>query len=1565
MKSKDLLALSSVSLVGASAAFATSDYGPAVDHIITACAKYYTSGYGHQFCVVHDMEGYYQTGISYISRCDISVSCHYLANGLTDYAGDAPAGELSQLVSEDNYAWHAGCWNRHSLATEHEGFASNPAWFTEDMYQASAGLYRHWCDKFGIPKDRNHIVGHYQWQDSAWVTWVINNLGFDPRCNTHTDPGPYWDWSHYMDLIINGNYVNPPYWFSSGTDGWTVGNSLGALGYNNTDWPGIIYADQTGSDAFFYSPATSYTGGAEASVNVRVFPQGGTTANHDMQMFFISASDSTWSAAKSSPAVGYTAQNTWATINLDVNAASSSYYNQTIKQLRLDVDNNNSATRWIVDRVVPQSTPRWRFDADASGWTAINALTALAWTGTGWPGIVYTDQVGNDPQLVSPFMFYWGAMNDQVHVRVYPQNGTTANHNMQLFFSSASDGTFSEANSMTVYYTAKDVWADVYFSVGQRANWSADPILWLRIDPDQTNQGNRWIIDSVQIEHAAAAVGIAAPTIGQPPQALSVNQGSSATFSVFPNGTAPFTYQWRKNTANIGSATGSTYTVASAQPADAASYSVVVSNPGGSVTSSGAPLTVNATAPSITAQPANQTVTAGYPTTFSVTAAGTAPLSYQWRKNGSSLGGGTASVLTLNNVQTANQGSYSVVITNTSGTVTSSDATLTVLNTPPFITTQPQSQTVVAGASATFSAVAGGAIPLSYQWRLNGADISGATLSAYTRNNLQSGDAGTYGVVVTNSFGSAPSGAATLTVNVPPTITTQPQSQAVIQGSNVTFTASANGTAPLFFRWRKGGTAISGATGTSYSLSNVQAADAGTYAVVVTNATGSATSGDAVLTVFVPPSITTQPQSQSVVAGAGATFSVVASGTIPLSYQWRQDGTNIPGATASSYTRNNVQPADAGSYSVVVANQVGSLFSANAVLAVATVPQITAQPQGQTVSAGASAIFTVTATGGLPLAYQWRCNGVNLSGATGSSYTRSNIQSADVGLYSVVVSNAYGRVTSTEASLSLAAAIAFQDTFESGNLGQWTTVASPATDLAISTTQNHTSGGGYSAAQDSTGDDMYHNFGSYSGHTKLSCYCYDDGTSSKSFAEIRCYTGGSYPGSLSQVLAIGKYNGVTASGEIFDSHKYQLRVLYPSASMGWMNCATNSAGGMRAAGWHKFSIERLADGTTVNFTVDDVATRTVAGVAAQDWNTVLIGGGSGSTAITAYYDDVLVEYFDPPGVATQPADQTVTAGGSATFSVTATNNPQSYQWRLNGTNLPGATSTSLVIGNAQDTDAGDYAVLVANGAGVVLSASASLTVIGLPSITTPPQDQNVAAGATAIFTVTATGNGPLGYQWNFNAAAIAGATGTSYTCLNAQSANAGSYAVVVSNAGGAVTSAPAILTVNHPPVLGGFSNRTIHAGATLRFTALASDPDPGQGWSFSLEPGAPAGAAIDAVSGWLTWPTSAAHLNTTNAVTVRVTDTGTPALSDARSFTIVVVGLPVLAAGITSNHVVLSWRAIAGQTYRVQAKFELGDAEWTDVTDVQAAGETATLVDSLELGGLITPRKFYRIRVLE
>ena len=370
---------------------------------------------------------------------------------------------------------------------------------------------------------------------------------------------------------------------------------------------------------------------------------------------------------------------------------------------------------------------------------------------------------------------------------------------------------------------------------------------------------------------------------------------------------------------------------------------------GGSTGSTVVTITVNpaATAPSITSQPGNQTVTAGQTASFSVTASGTAPLSYQWRKNGVNIAGATSSSYTTPATTTTDSGSsFSVVVSNSAGSATSNNATLTVnaAAVAPSITSQPSSQTVTAGQTASFSVTASGTAPLTYQWRKNGTNITGATSSSYTTPATTTTDSGSaFSVVVTNSAGSATSNAATLTVNaaaVAPSITSQPSSQTVTAGQTATFAVGATGTAPMSYQWKKNGTNISGATSSSYTTPATATTDSGsTFSVSISNSAGSVTSNSAALTVnqasVVAPSITTQPVSQAVSAGQTATFSVLANGTAPMSYQWKRNGTNITGATASSYTTAATTTSDSGStFSVLVSNTAGSATSNNATLTV-------------------------------------------------------------------------------------------------------------------------------------------------------------------------------------------------------------------------------------------------------------------------------------------------------------------------------------------------------------------------------------------------------------------------------------------------------------------------------------------------------------------------------------------------------------------------------------------------------------------------------------------------------
>ena len=436
-----------------------------------------------------------------------------------------------------------------------------------------------------------------------------------------------------------------------------------------------------------------------------------------------------------------------------------------------------------------------------------------------------------------------------------------------------------------------------------------------------------------------------APAITTQPDSQSVATGETATFSVTATGST-LSYQWKKNGTTIAGATSSTYTTPITSSADSGTkYSVSVSNTAGAVTSNTATLAVldKAVAPAITTQPADQTAITGQTATFSVSATGTS-LKYQWKKADKDIPGATLRTYTTPATSSADSGArYSVSVSNSLSTVTSNTVTLTVSDTAvaPSISSQPTAQSVNEGQTATFSVTATGTAPLIYQWQKDSTDISGATSSTYTTPATSSTDNGAqYSVVVFNGAGTVISSKATLTVTATvekPAITTQPAAQTVTAGQSATFSVTATGTSPGY-QWKKNGTDIPSATASTYTTEATSNADIGAalaYSVVVSNSAGSVTSSAAALTVNSSITISAQPTAQTITAGDMATFSVTATGTGELFYQWKKSGTVIPGATNSSYTTPAMGYAGNGAeYSVVLTDSVGTTTSSTARLTV-------------------------------------------------------------------------------------------------------------------------------------------------------------------------------------------------------------------------------------------------------------------------------------------------------------------------------------------------------------------------------------------------------------------------------------------------------------------------------------------------------------------------------------------------------------------------------------------------------------------------------------------------------
>ncbi|WP_214410470.1 golvesin C-terminal-like domain-containing protein [Sphaerisporangium fuscum] len=209
-------------------AAAAADY-PGATWVAASSSNYTASSrpssYAVDRVVIHVTQGSYAGTISWFQNPSAQVSAHYVVR--------SSDGAITQMVREKDIAWHAGNWNYNtrSIGIEHEGYIDQASWFTDAMYRGSAALTRYICDKYGIPKDRTHIIGHIEVPGA-----------------THTDPGPYWDWTKYMSYVTG----------SGSTWSTTVDNSTSGQFTASANWGTSTYSGQRyGADYRYADPVAA------------------------------------------------------------------------------------------------------------------------------------------------------------------------------------------------------------------------------------------------------------------------------------------------------------------------------------------------------------------------------------------------------------------------------------------------------------------------------------------------------------------------------------------------------------------------------------------------------------------------------------------------------------------------------------------------------------------------------------------------------------------------------------------------------------------------------------------------------------------------------------------------------------------------------------------------------------------------------------------------------------------------------------------------------------------------------------------------------------------------------------------------------------------------------------------------------------------------------------------------------------------------------------------------------------------------------------------------------------
>jgi uncharacterized delta-60 repeat protein len=603
----------------------------------------------------------------------------------------------------------------------------------------------------------------------------------------------------------------------------------------------------------------------------------------------------------------------------------------------------------------------------------------------------------------------------------------------------------------------------------------------------------------------------AAPVVVTQPLSQTVTTGGSVVFVAAATGSPAPTYQWQinagagwSNLANgleFAGVQTTNLTVSNVPPAfEGRQFRVVVSNTAGASMSSAASLTVHV-APSLTMVPASQTVVALSPVTFTVAASGNPVPVYRWQL--STNGGGTWSDLSSSAIHggvasaaltvVPPDGSYSgyqyrAIAANSVASTASGPVTLTV-HTAPVVTSHPAGATVVAGTTVTITAAATGNPPPTYRWQVfqvggawadvaNGNGYAGATTASLTLANPASSHSGNqYRAVIGNGVGSTTSNAAVLTVHTAPVINTQPVDRTVVAGSSAVFAAAATGNPAPAYRWEVSSTSgatwgevsnaanYTGASGATLTVSNVDASLSGKwFRVVASNVVGSSASSAAVLSVQTAPAFMSPPGDQITVAGATATFTVLASGAPAPAYRW-QVSTNggsswadlsnsavYSGVATTLLVLNGVPAAMSGyAYRAVASNSVGSVASAAGVLTVYTAPTMTTHPVDRVATAGAAVSFSAAVAGTPSPVLRWQVMGPGASSwsnlSDGGVYSGTvsgtlNLSGVTSGLngsrYRLTATNSVAAVSSSSATLTVNVPPAFssQPVAQTTNAGQ-------------------------------------------------------------------------------------------------------------------------------------------------------------------------------------------------------------------------------------------------------------------------------------------------------------------------------------------------------------------------------------------------------------------------------------------------------------------------------------------------------------------------------------------------
>ncbi|MFC2138075.1 immunoglobulin domain-containing protein, partial [Bacteroidota bacterium] len=866
------------------------------------------------------------------------------------------------------------------------------------------------------------------------------------------------------------------------------------------------------------------------------------------------------------------------------------------------------------------------------------------------------------------------------------------------------------------------------------------------------NEGNYYCLVSSSVGSAetdiAYAIVSSAPEILSEPDSKWIDSLTSFTVSVGASG-SDLSYQWYKDDVLILGETSNKLKFAGFQPiTDEGVYNCIIENDCGIDTTTNAAFYIK---PSIAIETETGLPTLCTNDSLRLVVSPSYTATYQWRKNGVTLTGETDSVLRIISVDAGNAGSYSCYVSSIYGNIEANPIYISVSDVPQIIS-QPSDAFVNEGNEIEPALIVSGTAPITYSWLLNSVPIPGEINSSLNIASFAAGNEGVYKGTASNLCGSDTTNEFAMYISPP--ILVKGNDSIFCEGENVVIYTVTNLPSPTF-QWYKNGNAIAGETDDSLKFTPISRGEDGNYSCYISSAISSTSTDDLFVTISETPNILSEPDSKWVDSLVSFTVSVGASGN-DLTYQWYQDDISMPGETSNQLKFAGFRPIiDEGVFNCIVENGCGVDTATDAAFFVK--PSINIETDAGLPTLCSADSLRLVVSPSYTATYQWRKNGVALSGETDSVLRIVSVDAGNAGSYSCYVTGTYGNIEANPIYISVSdiPQIISQPTdafITEGNEIEPAMIVSGTAPIVYSWIFNSSvlpgeTGSSLNIAAFAAGDE-----GIYK--AKATNLCGVDSTD-----EFSMY--------LTPPILVKDNDTVFCEGE--------RTVIYtetnlPSPTYKW------------------YRNGNLISGATT----DSLIITSVSSNSEGNYH-CLISSSAGSVQTSTLY----ISVYQAPDIMSQPPSVFITEGNEISTNLIAIGTtPLEYTWLLDGTEIPGETNSSLVIASFAASDEGIYKAKATNICGE--DSTDEFTMYIAPPILVKGNDTVFCEGEPTVLYTETNLPSPT-YKWYKNGNLMSGQTSDSLKFAAISRGDEGNYYCTVSSTNGSESTPILFVSISELP----------------------------------------------------------------------------------------------------------------------------------------------------------------------